>query len=108
MEEWESERKIRTARTLQRFPDLKCKFESGQMNPTLLELALGVAHREKLSNSDLEGVSVLSAAKAAKQPKERLLLSILNLTNSQKTESGPCPKNFQWYNLLPLAVYLGS
>ena len=61
MEEWESDRKIRAARALQRFPELKCKFESGQMNLTLLELALGVAHREKLSDANLEEVfSVIS------------------------------------------------
>src|SRR5688572_7182110 len=41
LEEWRAERLIRTARILKRFPDLKSKLESGQLNLTLLEIASG-------------------------------------------------------------------
>jgi len=48
MEEWQAERKIRAARLLIRFPLLEMKIQSGKMNLTLMELAQGCAHREKL------------------------------------------------------------
>ena len=82
MDEWESDRKIRAARTLQRFPDqklsMKSKFESGQINLTLLELALGVAHREKLSDPDLEHVIRGISGKTC-QAAEREIATILRL-----------------------------
>src|SRR4051812_23346911 len=42
------DRRIRAARCLKRFPDLKGMLESGKFNLTLLELAQGCARREKL------------------------------------------------------------
>src|SRR3954463_6086799 len=53
LEEWEAERKIRAARTMARIPELKFLFESGKLNLSLLELALGCAHREDLSGEEL-------------------------------------------------------
>lgn len=53
MEEWNAERKIRAARLLIRFPRLERLLHLGKMNLTLLELAQGCAHREKLSDSEL-------------------------------------------------------
>ena len=75
MEDWEADRKIRAARALQRFPVLKSQFESGQMNLTLLELTLGVAHREKLSDSDLEEVIWAISGKSC-QVDEREIASL--------------------------------
>lgn len=59
MEEWNAERKIRSARLLKRFPEVKEKLQSGKLNLTLLELAMGCAHREKLTDPELS--EVLSA-----------------------------------------------
>ena len=44
------------ARLLRRFPELKEKLESGALNITLLLLAQGVAHREKISDSEYRTV----------------------------------------------------
>src|ERR1700728_1150890 len=41
MEGWTAERRIRIARMLKRFPELKAKLESGKLNITLIELAQG-------------------------------------------------------------------
>ena len=53
MEGSTAERKIRNARMITRFPELIPLLESGKLNPTLLDLALGCAHREKLSDPEL-------------------------------------------------------
>src|SRR3954454_22110609 len=52
MEEWNAERKIRAARMLRRLPEVKEKLESGNLNLSLLEIAQGCAHREKLSTPE--------------------------------------------------------
>src|SRR4051794_439928 len=52
-EESVAERKIRASRVMRRIPALKSLFESGKMNLSLLELALSVAYREKLSDEEL-------------------------------------------------------
>jgi hypothetical protein len=70
LEEWNAERRIRAARMLKRFPEIKSKMESGRLNLTLLEIAQGCAHREKLSDSELlEIVDVISgmSCRAAKR-----------------------------------------
>src|ERR1700722_10026064 len=71
MEEWQAERKIRAARMLRRFPELRRKLGSGKMNLSLLELAMGCAHREKLSDPELwdliEEISGLSVRSAKKE-----------------------------------------
>ena len=53
MDESQAERKIRAARMLKRFPGMKDRLESGKLNLTLMELAQGCAHREKLSDDEL-------------------------------------------------------
>lgn len=55
-EEWDAEKKIRAARLMLRFPFIRSGIESGALNLTLLELALGCAHREKLSDGELEAL----------------------------------------------------
>lgn len=61
MEEWNVERKIRAARLLKRFPEIKNGLQSGKLNLTLLELAMGCAHREKLSDTEItEIISAIS------------------------------------------------
>ncbi len=71
MEEWNAERKIRAARMLGRFPGIKEKIESGQLNLTLLEIAQGCAYREKLSDPEtwdiLEAISGMSCRAAMKE-----------------------------------------
>jgi uncharacterized protein YoaH (UPF0181 family) len=71
MEEWNAERKIRAARLLKRFPEIKDKLQSGKLNLTLLELAMGCAHREKLADSELfeilEAISGLSTRAAMRE-----------------------------------------
>ena len=71
MEESEAERKIRAARLLRKFPELKIKPESGSLNMTLLLLAQGVAHREKLSNPEyrniFDSISGMSSRNAARE-----------------------------------------
>jgi hypothetical protein len=71
MEEWQAERRIRAARLLQRFPELKQRLESGKLNLTLMELAQGCAHREKLPDQDLwdllEAVSGMSSRRAMRE-----------------------------------------
>jgi hypothetical protein len=47
-EEWAADRRIRIARLLGRFPEIMGLIESGRLNLTLIELALGCSHREKL------------------------------------------------------------
>ena len=48
-----AERYIRAARLLSRFPELRSKLALGSLNLSLLEYALGAAHREKLSDPEL-------------------------------------------------------
>jgi len=71
MEEWQAERKTRAARLLIRFPRLEMQIQSGKMNLTLLELAQGCAHREKLSDTDLsdlfEKISGMSTRAAKRE-----------------------------------------
>jgi 5-methylcytosine-specific restriction endonuclease McrA len=71
MEESQAERKIRSARMMRRFPELKSKLESGKLNLTLMELALGCAHREKLSDDELwelcEAISGMSTRAATRE-----------------------------------------
>lgn len=71
MEESQAERKIRAARMLKRFPELKAKLESGKLNLTLMELAQGCAHHEKLSDNELwelcEAISGLSVRAAMRE-----------------------------------------
>ena len=71
MEDWEAERKIRAARLLRKFPELKEKLESGAFNMTLLLLAQGVAHREKLSDPEyrtvFDSISGMSSRNAARE-----------------------------------------
>jgi hypothetical protein len=79
-EEWSAERKIRAARLFNRFPDLKLKMESGKLNFTLLELAQGCAHREKLSDSELweilEAISGMSCRSAKREIASRYPASL--------------------------------
>ncbi len=56
MEESTAERRIKAARMLVRFPEIKGKLESGALNLTLLEIARSYAHREKLSDPELSDV----------------------------------------------------
>ena len=58
MEEWCAERRIRAARMLKRFPTLKAMIESGRLNLTLLEIVQGCAHREKLSDPEIQELSL--------------------------------------------------
>lgn len=71
LEEWNAERRIRAARMLIRFPELKEGLESGKLNLTLMELAQGCAHREKLSDSELwelmEAISGMSSREAMRE-----------------------------------------
>lgn len=61
IEEWSAERKIRAARMLRKFPQLKEKLESGKLNLTLLEMAQGCGHREKLKEPEfLELIETIS------------------------------------------------
>ena len=53
MEEWLVERRIRAARLMKRIPSIRAGLESGKLNLTLMEHALGCAHREKLSDDEL-------------------------------------------------------
>src|SRR5688500_16522378 len=43
-EEWKAERMVRMARVLNRFPQIAGMLESGALNITLLEIALGCAY----------------------------------------------------------------
>jgi hypothetical protein len=56
LEESVAERRIRAARLLRRLLWMKEKIERGQLNLTLLELALGCAHREKLPDPELSEI----------------------------------------------------
>lgn len=56
MEEWNAERKIRVARLLKRFPEIKGMLQTGKLNLTLLEIAMGCAHREKLSCPEISEI----------------------------------------------------
>jgi 5-methylcytosine-specific restriction endonuclease McrA len=71
MEEWQAERRIRAARLLKRFPELKFKLESGKLNLTLLEIGMGCAHREGLSDPELmeilEAISGMSCRAARRE-----------------------------------------
>ena len=71
MEEWVAERRIRAARMLKRFPFLQGKFETGQLNLTLLEIVQGCAHREKLSDPEfaeiLEAICGMSCRAAKRE-----------------------------------------
>ena len=71
MEESTAERRIRAARMLKRFPFLKGKLESGQLNLSLLDIAQNCTFREKLSDSEsteiLEAISGLSCRAARRE-----------------------------------------
>ena len=71
MEEWCAERKIRAARMLVKFPELKSKLDSGKLNLTLLELAQGCVHRERLTDSEtaeiFEAISGMSCRAAMRE-----------------------------------------
>ncbi len=71
MEESTAGRKIKAARMLRRFPEIKPKLASGALNPTLLEMAQGYAHREKLSDPEffevLTSISGLTCKAAARE-----------------------------------------
>jgi 5-methylcytosine-specific restriction endonuclease McrA len=54
LDEYSADRKIRAARLLKRIPSLTEKLKSGALNISLLEDAMGCAHREKLSDPELE------------------------------------------------------
>ena len=54
MDEHTAEKKIRIARLILRIPSLIEELEKGALNVSLLELALGCAYREKLSDEELE------------------------------------------------------
>jgi 5-methylcytosine-specific restriction endonuclease McrA len=56
LDEWSAERRIRAARALRRMPALKPLLDSGKLNLSLLELGLGCAHREQLSDGDAVGL----------------------------------------------------
>ena len=53
MEEWQAEKKIRIARLCRRLPSVRESLARGKLNPTLIAIALGYAHREKLADSEL-------------------------------------------------------
>jgi 5-methylcytosine-specific restriction endonuclease McrA len=76
-----AERKIRAARLLRRIPSLREKLESGHLNLTLLELAMGCAHREKLTNEELEELcdtlSGMSCDKAEREIASRYPLTFV-------------------------------
>lgn len=72
MEESSAERKIRAARLLIRFPELKALLESGNLNLSLLELALGCAHREKLSDPELLEVLIAIAGMSCRKAKREI------------------------------------
>jgi hypothetical protein len=71
MEEWVAERYIRAARLLSRFPELRSMLAQGSLNLSLLEYAVGAAHREKLSNPELwellEAISGMSCRAARRE-----------------------------------------
>lgn len=81
MEEANAERKIRAARMLKRFPDLKAKLESGKLNLTLMEIAQGCAHREKLSDPELseilEAIAGMSCRAATREIASRFPDSVV-------------------------------
>ncbi len=52
-EEWQAERRIRIARLFRRLPQVRELLLLGKLNPTLIEIALGYAHREALDDSEL-------------------------------------------------------
>jgi 5-methylcytosine-specific restriction endonuclease McrA len=54
LDEYSADRKIRAARLLRRIPSLAKMLTSGALNISLLEDAMGCAHREKLSDPELE------------------------------------------------------
>jgi hypothetical protein len=71
IEEWVAERFIRAARLLGRFPGIRRKLSLGSLNLSLLEYALGAAHREKLSDPELwellEAISGMSCRAARRE-----------------------------------------
>ncbi len=68
LDEPTADRKIRATKLLSRFPDIKDGLESGKLNISLLELAMGYAAREKLEESEfrdlftrISGLSIRAA-----------------------------------------------
>jgi HNH endonuclease len=72
LEEWRAERLIRAARLLGRFPELREKLWTGALNLSLLELALGYGHREKLSEQDLWECFEAVSGKTCKSARQEL------------------------------------
>ena len=75
MEEATAERRIRAARLLKRFPELKAMLESGKMNLSLVDIALSCGYRENLSDPELlevlKAISGMSCRKAKREIAER-------------------------------------
>ena len=71
LEDSAAERKIRAARLLGRFPVIRSGLESGKLNLSLLELAMGCASREKFEDSEyldlIEAISGLSVQAARRK-----------------------------------------
>ena len=74
-EESASERKIRAARAMKKFPELKELILSGQVNLSLLEIALGCSHQQKLSHVEtselIRSIAGMSCRKAKREIAER-------------------------------------
>ena len=70
MEDWMAERKIWAARVLKRFPELRGTFWSGKFNLSLLEIALGYAHRENWETRRPGNASRPSPENPARQRRE--------------------------------------
>jgi len=75
VDEATAERRIRAARLMKKFPELKAMLESGKMNLSLVEIALSCAHREELSDPELlevlKAISGMSCRKAKRELAER-------------------------------------
>ncbi len=71
LEDSTAERKIRVARLLGRFPVIMSGLESGKLNLSLLELAMGCASREKFEDSEylelIDAISGLSVQAARRE-----------------------------------------
>jgi hypothetical protein len=71
-EEWAADRRIRIARLLGRFPEIKALIKSGRLNLTLIELALGCSHREKLGDEELSDLLQAISGKSCRAAQKEI------------------------------------
>lgn len=74
LEEWTSERRIRAARIMRRFPEVRRGLELGKLNLSLLEIAQSCASREKLSDAEFREVLEAVAGKSCRAARREVAI----------------------------------